>query len=174
MTCKVKHSIILSFCDSLHCSVACRAFRGTPGSCPAPSLAADLSGQMERDSAAEIPSRLSLLLPGAAQPGKVILGSRAAQPPPLQSSPANSWPCKEHREKTRSSQPGQHQHTALGKALWEQGWPWRRAWEHWSLQGGSQEKGKVISAGGCWGQAALLLAQRGGRHVGGAHTTAGC
>ena len=26
--------------------------------------------------------------------------------------------------------PGQHRHTSLGKAVWEEGWSWRRATEH--------------------------------------------
>ena len=29
--------------------------------------------------------------------------------------------------------PGQHGHTSLGKAVWEEGWSWRRAMEHCCL-----------------------------------------
>ena len=83
--------------------------------------AAETPGKMERGSA-EIPMELGLL-PTLSSKGRgestwVFHGST---PPTLQSSTASWGPCGVHREGSRHDWPGQHGHSALGKALREQG-----------------------------------------------------
>ena len=132
--------------DLVHHSTALCALRNTPLPCQALPCAAETPGKMERGSAAEIPTELGLLPTLSSMGREETPGDpRAPQPLAQQSSTASSGPCGEHGEGSINGWRGQHRHAALGKALWEQGWPWGRAGQHcWACIDGERGKGKLF------------------------------